>query len=117
MVARVVGKVAVMYAGELVETGPARDVFQSPAHPYTRGLLRCIPVPGQTERGAKLGTIPGIVPSLVGDVTGCPFRTRCEHAVDACRKPIPLRDHLNADHNFRCVHANGHAQTPEEVPA
>ena len=117
VVARVADKVAVMYAGELVETGPATAVFESPAHPYTRGLLRCIPVPGKTERGAELGTIPGIVPSLVGDVTGCPFRTRCDHAVAACREPIPLREHASSDHNFRCVHANGHAQNSEEVPA
>ena len=68
VVARVADKVAVMYAGELVETGPVADIFNAPSHPYTRGLLRCIPLPGKTDRGAKLGTIPGIVPSLVGEV-------------------------------------------------
>ena len=71
VVARVADKVAVMYAGELVETGPAAEVFATPSHPYTRGLLRCIPQPGKTERGAPLGTIPGIVPSLIGEVSGC----------------------------------------------
>ncbi|MBM06514.1 MAG: ABC transporter ATP-binding protein, partial [Oceanibulbus sp.] len=84
VVARVADKVAVMYAGELVETGPVGDIFNAPSHPYTRGLLRCIPLPGKTDRGAKLGTIPGIVPSLVGEVEGCVFRTRCPHAVAEC---------------------------------
>ena len=105
VVARVADKVAVMYAGELVETGPAEAVFATPSHPYTRGLLRCIPQPGKTERGAALGTIAGIVPSLVGDVTGCAFRTRCPHAVPACREAIPLRG--TDSHDFRCVHADG----------
>ncbi|MEQ8429797.1 MAG: ABC transporter ATP-binding protein [Roseovarius sp.] len=105
VVARVADKVAVMYAGELVETGPAEAVFETPSHPYTRGLLRCIPQPGKTERGAALGTIAGIVPSLVGDITGCAFRTRCPHAVPACREAIPLRGTNN--HDFRCVHADG----------
>ncbi|MDD9725148.1 ABC transporter ATP-binding protein [Roseovarius sp. SK2] len=105
VVARVADKVAVMYAGELVETGPAEAVFATPSHPYTRGLLRCIPQPGKTERGAALGTIAGIVPSLVGDVTGCAFRTRCPHAIPACREAIPLRG--TDSHDFRCVHADG----------
>lgn len=117
VVARVADKVAVMYAGELVETGPAADVFGAPAHPYTRGLLRCIPVPGKTQRGAELGTIPGIVPSLVGEVSGCPFRTRCDHAADACRQPIPLREQQAGRHSFRCVHPDGRAASPQEVPA
>ena len=105
VVARVADKVAVMYAGELVETGPATEVFAAPSHPYTRGLLRCIPQPGKTARGAALGTIAGIVPSLVGEVTGCAFRTRCAHATPACRDPIPQRG--DASHAFRCVFADG----------
>ncbi|TCS61506.1 peptide/nickel transport system ATP-binding protein [Primorskyibacter sedentarius] len=105
VVARVADKVAVMYAGELVETGPATEVFAAPSHPYTRGLLRCIPQPGKTARGAALGTIAGIVPSLVGEVTGCAFRTRCAHAIPACRDPIPQRG--DASHAFRCVFADG----------
>lgn len=113
VVARVADKVAVMYAGELVETGSADQVFNAPMHPYTRGLLRCIPQPGKTERGARLGTIPGIVPNLVGGVTGCPFRTRCDHAVAACREAIPHRKPAE-NHRFRCVHETGH-QTAETV--
>jgi peptide/nickel transport system ATP-binding protein len=115
VVARVADKVAVMYAGELVETGPAETVFNAPSHPYTRGLLRCIPVPGKTERGAELGTIPGIVPSLVGEIRGCPFRTRCEEAVSACGQTIPLRKAADGAHEFRCVHPAG--RMTSEAPA
>jgi len=114
-VARVADKVAVMYAGELVETGPARDVFNTPSHPYTRGLLRCIPQPGKTERGSTLGTIPGIVPSLIGDVEGCAFRTRCPYAEEACRAAIPLRE--TGDHAFRCIHPDGKRHAEEEALA
>ncbi|MBS8225723.1 ABC transporter ATP-binding protein [Vannielia litorea] len=113
VVARVADKVAVMYAGELVETGPAHDVFATPSHPYTRGLLRCIPQPGKTARGAPLGTIAGIVPSLVGEVTGCAFRTRCPHAQPACRAAIPMQG--GAGHRFRCVFADGALSEEGEV--
>jgi len=113
VVARVADKVAVMYAGELVETGPASEVFAAPSHPYTRGLLRCIPQPGKTERGAPLGTIPGIVPSLIGDVSGCVFRTRCAHARPECREAIPLRG--DASHEFKCVHPDGALSEEGEV--
>ncbi len=105
VVARVADKVAVMYAGELVETGPAQDVFAAPSHPYTRGLLRCIPQPGKTARGAPLGTIPGIVPSLIGEISGCAFRTRCAHATPNCMGNIPI--HGEEKHDFRCVFADG----------
>lgn len=114
VVARVADNVGVMYAGELVETGPAADVFGKPLHPYTRGLLRCIPQPGKTKRGSKLGTIPGIVPSLIGDVQGCAFRTRCPHAVVACRDAIPERG--EPPHEFLCVHPDG-ARAIEGEPA
>lgn len=105
VVARVADHVGVMYAGELVETGPASDVFGNPMHPYTRGLLRCIPQPGKTDRSKALGTIPGIVPSLVGEVQGCAFRTRCPLAADACREAIPK--HGGPLHEFLCIYPDG----------
>ena len=80
VVARIADRVAVMYAGEVVEQGAAADVFAAPHHPYTQGLLDCIPVPGRTPRGGRLGTIPGVVPSLVGEIRGCGFRERCRPA-------------------------------------
>jgi peptide/nickel transport system ATP-binding protein len=113
VVARVADKVAVMYAGELVETGPAAEVFNMPSHPYTRGLMRCIPLPGKTERGSKLGTIPGIVPSLVGDVQGCAFRTRCSYAEAACHGEIPRQG--SAGHAFRCIYEDGKRHFEEAI--
>jgi peptide/nickel transport system ATP-binding protein len=101
VVARVADKVAVMYAGEVVERGPAKQVFAAPAHPYTRGLLECIPVPGKTPPGARLGAIPGVVPSLVGETRGCAFRDRCPAAAADCAQAPPTRT-LTAEHAYRC---------------
>ncbi|MFH1804212.1 MAG: ABC transporter ATP-binding protein [Pseudomonadota bacterium] len=105
IVARVADKVAIMYAGEVVESGLSRDVFINPQHPYTRGLLRCIPVPGRTKPGEHLGSIPGIVPSLIGKSVGCAFRGRCDVPNDACGGDIPQRFDKTG-HFYRCVHNN-----------
>jgi peptide/nickel transport system ATP-binding protein len=92
-----------MYAGQVVETGTAEQVFAAPLHPYTRGLLDCIPIPGKTKRGAKLGSIPGMVPSLMGPLDACQFRNRCTHAFAACSAAaIELRA-LGPDHACRCL--------------
>ena len=74
IVARIATRVVVMYAGQVVETGTAAAIFAAPAHPYTRGLLACIPVPGRTQRGEPLGTIPGMVPSLSASMQRLPLR-------------------------------------------
>jgi peptide/nickel transport system ATP-binding protein len=104
IVARIARRVVVMYAGEVVETGPAATVFARPAHPYTRGLLACIPVPGRTRRGDRLGTIPGLVPSLIGETRGCSFAGRCPHVFDACRQSaIPLEPVGSNPHLVRCI--------------
>ena len=102
VVARMADRVAVMYAGEIVETGTSEEVFAHPQHPYTRGLLRCIPVPGRTQPGEHLGSIPGIVPSLIGDIQGCAFANRCEFASDVCRQNVPARE-LGPGREVRCV--------------
>jgi peptide/nickel transport system ATP-binding protein len=101
VVARVADRVAVMYAGEIVESGKAAAVFAASRHPYTRGLLTSIPVPGQTRPGERLGAIPGTVPSLVGEVRGCAFRDRCAHARAICSAPVAWC--AEADHGWRCV--------------
>ncbi|MEL7466156.1 MAG: ABC transporter ATP-binding protein [Pseudomonadota bacterium] len=104
VVARIADKVQVMYAGRTVEEGPAESIFDEPAHPYTRGLLRCIPVPGKTKRGERLGSVPGIVPNLVGSVEGCMFRNRCPHAVAACSTAPETLVPMGADgHAHACV--------------
>jgi len=101
IVARIADRVAVMYAGEVVEEGAVRAVFDAPRHPYTRGLMHCIPQPDKTRPGTRLGTIPGLVPYLVGDVSGCAFRGRCPQAMPACALPVPVRE--AADHAWRCL--------------
>jgi peptide/nickel transport system ATP-binding protein len=84
VVARVADRVIVMYAGEVVETGTADQIFAAPLHPYTQGLIDCVPIPGRTARGSRLGAIPGMVPSLIGPLDGCQFRNRCSYAFEAC---------------------------------
>ncbi len=101
VVARAADRVAVMYAGEIVETATTAELFATPRHPYTRGLMASIPVPGKTPPGARLGAIPGTVPSLVGEMRGCAFRDRCAHAMPVCSDPIAPRS--QAGHVWRCV--------------
>jgi peptide/nickel transport system ATP-binding protein len=103
IVARMASRVAVMYAGEIVETGTAREMFERPLHPYTQGLLRCIPIPGKTRRGARLGAIPGVVPSLVGDMTGCAFRNRCRFTEARCAGAAIALDEIAPGRAYRCV--------------
>jgi len=102
IVARIADRVAVMYAGQVVEEGAVATVFGEPLHPYTRGLMQCIPVPGKIARGGRLGSIPGMVPSLVGRSTGCSFRERCEFRQAACEADIALRPAAHA-HARRCI--------------
>jgi peptide/nickel transport system ATP-binding protein len=104
VVARIADRVAVMYAGQIVEQGTAEQVFNSPTHPYTQGLLDCIPIPGKTDRGKPLGSIPGIVPSLVGEFRSCHFAERCMYAMDDCTKAdIDMRDADSPGHRYRCL--------------
>jgi len=110
VVSRVADRVAVMYAGEFVETGTTAEVFETPLHPYTRGLLASIPQPGRVEPGARLGAIPGIVPSLLGEIQGCAFAARCSHARDACRLALPPQREAGAGRAYRCVMAEGEAR-------
>jgi peptide/nickel transport system ATP-binding protein len=108
VVARVADRVAVMYAGKIVEQGTAAEVFGRPLHPYTRGLMACIPIPGKTERGGHLGSIPGLVPSLIGDLSGCMFRDRCGYARPECASFDTMRD-LGGHRAYRCI------MSPEEA--
>jgi peptide/nickel transport system ATP-binding protein len=103
IVARIAARVVVMYAGEVVEAGVASAIFAAPAHPYTRGLIACIPVPGRTVRGEILGTIPGMVPSLIGPSLGCHFAARCGHVSDACVRADIALEEAAAGHQVRCI--------------
>ena len=101
IVGRMADRVSVMYAGEVVESAPSHALFAAPTHPYTRGLLRCIPVPGSVRRGAPLGSIPGVVPRIAPDFTGCAFRDRCAHTMAECARDVPRRQRV-ADHAYLC---------------
>ncbi len=106
IVARIATRVVVMYAGEVVETGPVDEIFRAPRHPYTQGLLACIPVPGKTRRGERLGVIPGMVPSLVGEMPYCHFASRCPIVIDECRAaPVPLTSEGGRGRRVRCIRA------------
>ena len=91
IVARVADKVQVMYAGRTVEEGPCEAVFDTPLHPYTAGLLRCIPVPGKTSAGATAGHGAGDCAEYGGRLRGCMFRNRCENWPPKHAKPCPTR--------------------------
>jgi peptide/nickel transport system ATP-binding protein len=101
VVARMAHRVSVMYAGEVIESGTAADLFAAPTHPYTRGLLACIPVPGQVAPGEPLGSIPGVVPRIAPGFVGCGFRERCSHAVPECAEAVPWRA-AGGDHAYLC---------------
>jgi peptide/nickel transport system ATP-binding protein len=104
VVARVADRVAVMYAGQIVESGSAEQIYRAPTHPYTQGLLDCIPIPGKTARGQPLGSIPGIVPSLVGAMAGCYFHERCPYAMaDCATEAVPLQQAKASGHAYRCL--------------
>ena len=101
IVARMADRVSVMYAGEVVESAPAAALFAAPTHPYTRGLLRCIPVPGSVRRDEPLGSIPGVVPRIAPGFAGCGFRDRCPHAMPECAGDVP-RQQAGTAHDYLC---------------
>ncbi len=103
IVARVTDRVAVMYAGQIVEMGSVKDVFARPLHPYTHGLLDCIPIPGKTSRGEFLGSIPGMVPTPVGELAGCTFRNRCLFAFQECAARDSGMRMVSETHSYRCL--------------
>jgi oligopeptide/dipeptide ABC transporter ATP-binding protein len=97
-------RVAVMYAGRIVEEADTQVLFENPYHPYTRGLLRSIPRPmDKIQRGrTKLYEIPGIVPRLTEVPTGCSFVRRCSEARAACRESEPQLIQMEEGHRVRC---------------
>jgi len=98
VVANVADRVAVMYAGTIVETGSVHETLEQPIHPYTRALLACIP-----RRGRELGAIPGAVPTLVGELRGCMFRNRCSLAREQCAAEAPGLNVIRPGHAYRCL--------------
>ncbi|MFC7236773.1 ABC transporter ATP-binding protein [Saliphagus sp. GCM10025317] len=100
VVADICDRVIVMYGGEVMESGPVEEILQEPKHPYTQALLECMPQ--ETARKEQLETIEGQVPDQLGDVTGCPFASRCDYAREACRSgPMPTVD-CGENHRAKC---------------
>jgi oligopeptide/dipeptide ABC transporter ATP-binding protein len=106
VIAEVASTVAVMYAGKIVEIGPAMDVFHNPKHPYTQGLLRSVPRLGSSvQKKDRLDVIEGMVPNLLHLPDGCSFAPRCyKKTVECTLSPIPLEP-VSERQEVRCIHA------------
>ena len=100
VVAEVADRVMVMYAGEKVEEGTVEEIFNHPKHPYTIGLLNS--VPNVDDPDFELESIPGSLPSLNEQITGCRFHARCKFATDMCRSEKPQATHISATHTVSC---------------
>jgi len=105
VVSQVADRVAVMYAGNLIELGAKSEIFQAPAHPYTRGLLHAVP-DLKTDRAHPLSTIEGTVPPLEAMPPGCAFEPRCEFRVTECARTMPPLVEITAGHSARCPVVN-----------
>ncbi|MBM4410512.1 MAG: ABC transporter ATP-binding protein [Chloroflexi bacterium] len=101
VVARYADRVNVMYAGEIVESGSAVDIFKNPRHPYTVGLMASVPRLDETEH-VRLTTIEGQPPLLIAPIPGCPFQPRCDWAVDQCGTTHPELETREPGHTARC---------------
>jgi oligopeptide/dipeptide ABC transporter ATP-binding protein len=101
VVSHVADRVAVMYAGNIVESAATREIFAHAAHPYTRGLLDSVPTM-RTDRSRPLRTIEGTVPAIASVPPGCTFEPRCEIRVDECRKAMPPLVEIAPGHWARC---------------
>jgi peptide/nickel transport system ATP-binding protein len=110
VVAAIADRVAVMYAGQVVEQGTARAIFEAPSHPYTRGLIACAPQLGRMSRGQHLGNIPGYVPVNVGDLVGCSFADRCPECIAECRTGVIGTVEVAPGHGSRCIRAVAEAR-------
>ena len=117
VIAKMCDRVGVLYAGELVEQGPAREVFDNPRHPYTVGLLRCIPRRGQRKDTDRLDTIPGFQPNPGQSMTGCVFAPRCALAQDKCRTVEPPFFRVSDLRTSRCYFHEQAPDLPRATPA
>ena len=100
LVAEAAHKIIVMYAGQVVETGAAQDIFRAPRHPYTQALLRALPEFAQDK--ARLASLPGVVPGKYDRPSGCLLNPRCPYATDKCRTEEPELNLLEGGRQSKC---------------
>ena len=103
VVAELADRVVVMYAAQVVETGPVEQIFRAPKMPYTAGLMNSIPRLGSSVNKVRLEAIRGSVPALTSLPSGCRFHPRCDFATDLCRAAIPELEDAGHDHMIRCA--------------
>jgi len=116
VIAKMCDRVGVLYAGELIEEGPAREVFDQPRHPYTVGLLRCIPRRGQRKDHGRLDTIPGFLPAPGSVLNECIFAARCPIAEQQCRAAAPPAFAISATRSSRCYLHELTVDLPRNTP-
>jgi peptide/nickel transport system ATP-binding protein len=114
IVARMCERVGVLYAGQLIEQGPARELFADPRHPYTLALLRCMPRLGMRKDSDRLEPIPGTLPALGQEISGCVYADRCSIARPECRAAPPPMLHAGPGRLARCLF---HEEVPAIPPA
>jgi oligopeptide/dipeptide ABC transporter ATP-binding protein len=115
VVAQTADDVAVMYAGKIVELAPVREIFKNPQHPYTRGLLRCVPKVSTNGKQRRLETIEGVVPNLLNLPPGCAFADRCPEVVADCRRGEIEFARVSEGHAVRCVQRGSSVKIAEPV--
>ncbi|GAB4314097.1 MAG: ABC transporter ATP-binding protein [Candidatus Sumerlaeia bacterium] len=103
VIAEMCDEVIVMYAGQVVEAAPVVELFRRPLHPYTRGLMRCIPRPDDIRTGRRLYSIEGTVPAATNFPEGCRFHPRCPFATAECRRDVPPIIAAAPAHTVRCL--------------
>ena len=108
VVAKIANRIAVMYAGKIIEVGTKREIFYQPIHPYTQGLLNS--VPRLDLKGKQLEPIEGTPPDLFSPPLGCPFTARCPHAMTVCEKMMPEKTSLSETHEADCWLLDDRAQ-------
>ena len=114
VIAETADRVAVMYAGRIVETGPVRDIFRNPLHPYAQGLLASIPGEGA---GSRLRAIEGVVANLAALPPGCTFAPRCPYRMDVCTTAVPALVEIEPGHRVRCYLHSDQAENRRDAMA
>ena len=116
VIAKMCDRVGVLYAGEMIEEGPAERLFEQPRHPYTVGLLRCIPRQGQRKDHGRLDAIPGFLPPPGSQLAGCIFAPRCPIAEQRCREAAPEAFDVGPGRTSRCFLHDRTGDLPRNTP-